>query len=148
MGVAGACLMPAKRRLAAVRDAQTDRERPPDLRDAVKSAIEHMAWLTPADEASTALARRLAEGIETAVDRAAQYDELRSEIESPLLMKRLEKLEAQCDVARAVGYLGQQLQGVLRDLYGTPAARKDMKIDKPVGGRLAQLRAAADASAG
>jgi len=37
------------------------------------------------------------------------------------------------------------LQGVLRDLGGTPAARAAMKKDKPVGSRLAQLR---DAAAG
>lgn len=102
-----------------------------------------MDWLTDADAAAVALAHKLADGIETAVERAEQYAALRAEIESPGLMKRLEKLEAQCDVAKAVGYLGQQLQTVLRDLYGTPVSRKDMKHDKPVGGRLAQLRAIA-----
>lgn len=136
-------MSPAKRRnLAAVQDAQST-DRPPDLREAVKTAIGQMTWLTKADEAAVALAHKLADSIETAVERAEEYNDLRSEIESPLLMKRLEKLEAQCDVAKAVGYLGQQLQMVLRDLYGTPASRKDMKLDKPVGGRLAQLRAAA-----
>jgi hypothetical protein len=46
-----------------------------------------------------------------------------------------------CDVAKLVGWLGPQLQGVLRDLGGTPAARKAMQHDKPIGGRLAQIRA-------
>lgn len=135
--------MPPRKRLAAVQDVQAGGERPPDLRDAVKTAINDMPWLTPADAAAVALAHKLAEGIETAVERAEQYNALRHDIDSQLVMKRLEKLEAQCDVAKAVGYLGQQLQMVLRDLYGTPASRKDMKHDKPVGGRLAQLRAAA-----
>lgn len=135
--------MPPKRRLAAVKSEPVESERLPDLRTAVKTAIDAMDWLTPADEASKALALKLADGIETAVDRAEQYAALRDDIESQPLMKRLEKLEAQCDVAKAVGYLGQQLQLVLRDLYGTPVSRKDMKHDKPVGGRLAQLRAAA-----
>jgi hypothetical protein len=48
-----------------------------------------------------------------------------------------------CDVTKTVGWLGPQLQGVLRDLGGTPAARAAMKKDKPVGSRLAQLRDAA-----
>lgn len=135
--------MPAKRRLSTVPAEAPARAQPPDLRDAVAAAIEDMPWLTDADKAAVALAHRLAVGIETAVERAEAYESLRSDIDSQLVMKRLEKLEAQCDVAKAVGYLGQQLQTVLRDLYGTPASRKDMKVDKPVGGRLAQLRAAA-----
>jgi hypothetical protein len=57
--------------------------------------------------------------------------------------KRLQKLEAMCEVTKTVGWLGPQLQGVLRDLGGAPAARAAMKKDKPVGGRLAQLRDAA-----
>lgn len=133
---------PPKRKLAAVPVPEPP-QAAPDLRDAVKTAIAAMNWLTPADDAALALAHKLADAIETAAERAEQYASLRDDIESPLLMKRLEKLEAQCDLARAVGYLGQQLQTVLRDLYGTPASRKDMKHDKPVGGRLAQLRAAA-----
>lgn len=136
--------MPPRKRLVAVKPvAEPARDSMPDLRVAVKTAIESMNWLTPADEAAMALAYKLADGIETAAERAEQYAALRAEIESPGLMKRLEKLEAQCDVAKAVGYLGQQLQTVLRDLYGTPVSRKDMKHEAPVGGRLAQLRAAA-----
>lgn len=134
--------MPPKRRLAAVPPTSAP-DALPDLRSAVKTAVESMKWLTDADAAAVALAHKLADGIETAAERAEQYAALRDEIESPGLMKRLEKLEAQCDVARAVGYLGQQLQTVLRDLYGTPVSRKDMKHEQPVGGRLAQLRAAA-----
>lgn len=135
--------MPPKRKLAAVPTIPAPTEAAPDLRVAVVKAIKSMNWLTDADGAAVALAHKLADGIETAADRAEQYAALRDEIESPGLMKRLEKLEAQCDLARAVGYLGQQLQTVLRDLYGTPASRKDMKHEAPVGGRLAQLRAAA-----
>ena len=48
-----------------------------------------------------------------------------------------------CEVTKTVGWLGPQLQGVLRDLGGAPAARAAMKKDKPVGSRLAQLRDAA-----
>lgn len=135
--------MPPKRKLAAVPTIPAPTEDAPDLRAAVDKAIKSMDWLTPADEASMALAHKLADAIETAAERAEQYAALRDEIESQGLIKRLEKLEAQCDVARAVGYLGQQLQMVLRDLYGTPSSRKDMKHEKPVGGRLAQLRASA-----
>lgn len=137
---------PRKRNLAAVQDVQGGQpapDRPVDLRVAVKTAVNDMPWLTAADAAAVALAHRLAEGIETAVERAEQYDSLRHDIDSQLVMKRLEKLEAQCDVAKAVGYLGQQLQTVLRDLYGTPVSRKDMKKPEQVGGRLAQLRARA-----
>lgn len=135
--------MPPKRKLTAVPAVPKPTEAAPDLRDAVKTAIAAMNWLTPADEASMALAHKLADAIETAAARAEQYAALAGEIESQPLMKRLEKLEAQCDVAKAVGYLGQQLQTVLRDLYGTPVSRKDMKHEAPVGGRLAQLRTAA-----
>jgi len=134
---------PRKRKLTAVPITPTPTADCPDLREAVKRSVDAMPWLTPADDAAVALAHKLAEGIETAIDRAEQYKALQEDIESPQLMKRLEKLEAQCDVAKAVGYLGQNLQTVLRDLYGTPASRKDMKKETPVGGRLAQLRAAA-----
>jgi hypothetical protein len=48
-----------------------------------------------------------------------------------------------CEVTKTVGWLGPQLQGVLRDLGGTPAARALMCKDKPVGSRLEQLRNAA-----
>lgn len=140
--------MAGRRKLAAVPD-QPPRERAPDLRDAVRDAIGEMKWLTKADDAMKALALRQAEEIEKAIDRAEQAAEiLRDSAGDPSIYKRLQKLEAMCDVTKTVGWLGPQLQGVLRDLGGAPGARKDLVKDKPVGGRLAQLRAGAAAAAG
>lgn len=134
--------MPARRRLASV--PVTERERAPDLRDAVKSAIDAMDWLTPTDQAMKTLALRQAEEIEKAVDRAAELAAIaRDAVGMPDVYKRLEKLQAMCEVTKTVGWLGPQLQGVLRDLGGAPAARAALKNDKPVGSRLAQLRDAA-----
>lgn len=133
--------MPPRRKLAAVPATQSQRERGPDLRDAVKTAVDAMDWLTKTDEAMKTLALRQAEVIETALDRAEELVELRRDLAGDeSAYKRLLKLEAQCDAAKAVGWLGPQLQGVLRDLGGTPAARAALKQDKPVGSRLAQLR--------
>jgi hypothetical protein len=132
----------AARRLAAV--PSKSGERAPDLRDAVKSAVGAMDWLTPADEAMKTLALRQAEEIEKAIDRAEELEQVRRDLagdESAL--RRLKKLEAMCEVTKTVGWLGPQLQGVLRDLGGAPAARQAFKRDKPMGGRLAQLRATA-----
>jgi len=138
----------ARRHLAAVKEEQP-RDRPPDLRDAVKAALDQMTWLGPSDEAIRALAMRQAEEIEKAADRAAEFDALRSElISDPSAYKRLQKLEAMCDLTKVVGWLGPQLQGVLRDLGGTPGARGAFAKDKPIGGRLAQLRANAATAAG
>lgn len=135
--------MPPRRKLASVPDAT--RERAPDLRDAVKSAVESMTWLTDSDQALKTLALRQAEEIEKAVDRAEELAELRRDLAGDAsAYKRLQKLEAMCEVTKTVGWLGPQLQGVLRDLGGTPAARAAMKADKPIGGRLAELRADAD----
>ena len=135
--------MAARRKLAAVPDVPPV-ERAPDLRTAVKDAIGQMDWLTPADEAMKTLAQRQAEEIEKAVDRAEEHAALlRDAGGDPSIYKRLQKLEAMCDVTKTVGWLGPQLQGVLRDLGGAPGARKQLTKDKPVGGRLAQLRAAA-----
>lgn len=132
---------PRTRKLAAVPDVPP-RERAPDLRDAVKGALEEMPWLTKADEAMKALALRQAEEIEKALDRAEELAQLRRDLAGDeSAYKRLQKLEAMCEVTKTVGWLGPQLQGVLRDLGGSPTARKGMKNDKPVGGRLAQLRA-------
>jgi hypothetical protein len=104
-----------------------------------------MDWLKDSDGGMKALVLRQAEEIEKAVDRAEEFADLRSELgDSIIALKRLQKLEAQCDITKTVGWLGPQLQGVLRDLGGTPAARKAMRPDKPIGGRLAQLRAAAE----
>jgi hypothetical protein len=136
--------MPPKRQLKAVPDQPT-REPAPDLRDAVRTAVEAMDWLKATDAAMKALALRQAEEIEKSVDRAAELAELRRELAADdSALKRLRLLEAQCDLTKTVGWLGPQLQGVLRDLGGTPAARRAMRPDKPIGGRLAELRAAAE----
>lgn len=135
--------MPPRRKLAVVPDA-TSRERAPDLRDAVRAAVDAMDWLTPTDQAMKTLALRQAEEIEKAVDRAEELAAIaRDAVGMPDIYKRLEKLQAMCEVTKTVGWLGPQLQGVLRDLGGAPAARAAMKQDKPVGSRLAQLRDAA-----
>lgn len=134
--------MPARRRLAAV--PATQRERAPDLRDAVKSAVDAMDWLTATDQAMKTLALRQAEEIEKAIDRAEELSALVRDLAGDdSVYKRLQKLEAMCEVTKTVGWLGPQLQGVLRDLGGTPGARALLKKDKPVGSRLAQLRDAA-----
>lgn len=134
--------MPPRRRLQSVPDVpNTRRERAPDLRDAVKSAVDKMTWLGPSDEAMKTLALRQAEMIETAIDRAEELAALYAEAGGDKdIHKRLDKLASMCDVAKLVGWLGPQLQGVLRDLGGTPGARKAMSADKPVGGRLATIR--------
>lgn len=132
-------LVPPRRKLAAVPVDQ--HERAPDLRDAVRDAVDAMVWLEPTDRALKALALRQAEEIEKAVDRAEELAYLRREAAGDMsIYKRLEKLEAMCDVTKVVGWMGPQLQGVLRDMGGTPAARKALKADKPIGGRLAQIR--------
>jgi hypothetical protein len=134
---------PRARRLAAV-PVEPPRERAPDLRDAVRDAVNAMDWLTPTDEAMKTLALRQAEEIEKAIDRAEELEVLYRELAGDeSAHKRLQKLTAMCEVTKTVGWLGPQLQGVLRDLGGTPAARAAMKKDKPVGSRLAQLRDAA-----
>lgn len=132
---------PRARKLAAVPDAPP-RERAPDLRDAVRTAVDAMDWLKPTDAAMKALALRQAEEIEKAIDRAEELAQLVRDLAGEeSTYKRLQKLEAMCDVTKTVGWLGPQLQGVLRDLGGAPAARAALKQDKPIGGRLAQLRA-------
>jgi hypothetical protein len=121
------------------------RERAPDLRDAVEAAVKAMDWLKPTDQAMKALALRQAEEIEKAIDRAEELSALRRDLSGDdSALKRLKALEAMCEVTKTIGWLGPQLQGVLRDLGGAPAARAAMKQDKPIGGRLAQLRADAD----
>lgn len=136
--------MAARRRLAAVPEQPPPVEAAPDLRDAVRAALGQMTWLTPADEAMKALALRLASEIEQAVDRAELAASVAADAKGDLTVyRRLEKLAAMCDVTKAVGWLGPQLQGVLRDLGGAPGARKALTKDRQVGGRLAQLRAAA-----
>lgn len=142
--------MPPRKRtpLAAVKQAQSAPKPPPapDLRDAVGESVAAMEWLATSDNGIRALALNLAEQIEEARERAQELDQvtrlLAAQGETDLL-KRVRRLEAMCDVTKIVGWLGPQLQGVLRDLGGTPAARLAMQKDKPVGGRLAQLRDAA-----
>jgi len=103
-----------------------------------------MPWLTDSDQGMRALALRQAEEIEKAIDRAEVLADLRADAGGDeSIFKRLAKLEAMCDVTKTVGWLGPQLQGVLRDLAGTPGGRVAMQADKPIGGRLAQLRASA-----
>ena len=131
-------------RLKAVPVTESDPRPVSDLREAVRDAIAEMDWLTDSDQAMVSLALHQAEVIETAIDRAEELAELQRHFAGDdLMFKRLQKLEAQCDAAKAVGWLGPQLQGVLRDLGGTPAARRALKQDQPVGSRLAQLRNAA-----
>jgi hypothetical protein len=134
--------MTGARRLKSV--PATQRERAPDLRDAVRTAVAAMDWLTDSDHAMRTLALRQAEEIEKAVDRAEELAAIVRDAQgAPDIYKRLAKLEAMCEVTKTVGWLGPQLQGVLRDLGGTPGARGKVKPDKPVGSRLAQLRDAA-----
>lgn len=135
--------MSPQRRLSAVQ-SEPERDPAPDLRDAVQDALTGMDWLTDADKGMAAIALRLAAEIEKVVDRAAELVALRRDLAGEDgALKRLKALEAQCDATKAVGWLGPQLQGVLRDLGGAPAARAAFGKDKPVGGRLAKLRAAA-----
>ncbi len=138
--------MPPRRRLQSV-PTDPPRERAPDLRDAVRDAVGAMDWLKPSDHAMKTLALRQAEEIEKAIDRAEEMEQLLREAiasdDGDLVFKRLDKLRAMCDVTKTVGWLGPQLQGVLRDLGGTPAARLAMKTDKPVGSRLDAIRNAA-----
>lgn len=100
-----------------------------------------MPWLGPSDEAIKALAVNVAEQIESAKDRAAELEALCVDARGAAdVYKRLERLEAMCSVTKTVGWLGPQLQGFLKDLAGNPVARRAMQSDKPIGGRLAQIR--------
>jgi hypothetical protein len=137
------------RQLRLVDTPDTGREKPPDLRDAVKSSIDKMDWLADTDDGLKALALRHAEEIESAVERAELLDELyRDAAGDGSIYKKLQRLEAMCDIAKTVQALGPQLQATLRDLGGSPATRAEireaLKGDKPVKGRLAQLRGDAD----
>lgn len=115
---------------------------PPDLRDAVDAAIDAMPWNRDTDAAIVALAKRLAAEIEQAVERAEELSDLYAEARGDeSMIKRLRALEAMCDVTKTVGWLGPQLQGVLKELGGTPQSRKAMQTDSPVGGALANIRA-------
>lgn len=129
--------MPSRRRRLAAALESPARERAPDLRDAVRAAVEAMDWLTDSDQAMRTLALRQVEKIEKAIDRAEELAELRRELAGDEgALRRLRALESMCEVTKTVGCFGPQLQGVLRDLGGTPAVRKAMKGDKPIGGRV------------
>lgn len=112
-----------------------------DLRDSIAAAVAGMDWLAESDKVLVDLALNAARQIEEAEERRALLDEAYADARDPQTFKRLQKLEAMCDVTKTVGWLGPQIQGYLRDLGGTPASRKAMKGDQPIGGRLAALRA-------
>jgi hypothetical protein len=100
-----------------------------------------MTWLQDSDKALVEVAGRYAAEIEKATQRAAELDQMWALAGGDMdVLKRLARLEAQCDAAKAVGWLGPQLVSVLRELGGTPTARKMLGEEKPVGGRLAQIR--------
>lgn len=111
-----------------------------DLREAIEAAVSAMDWLAESDKVLVDLALNAAAQIEEAAERRALLDSLYSEARDGDMFKRLQKLEAMCDVTKTVGWLGPQIQGYLRDLGGTPTARKAMKPDQPIGSRLAALR--------
>lgn len=135
------------RQLRVVQVPDPPHERAPDLREAVKNAISKMTWLDASDEALRALALRQAEEIETAIERAQMLSDLYDlAAGDSVIYKRLQALEAQCEVVKVVGLIGPQLTAVLRELGGTPAGRKALKPDQPVGGRLAALRSAVDSN--
>lgn len=134
------------RRLAV---AELPERTAPNMREAVETALAAMPWLTESDRAMCDLARSYADQIEQAHARADALADLFSQVGGdPDLFKRLQKLEADCNVVRVVGWLGQQLQGVLKDLGGAPAARKAMQVDQPMGSRLDAIRSGAAAATG
>jgi hypothetical protein len=81
----------------------------------VQQAIDAMHWLQASDTGMIVLAVKYAEQIDVA-NKAGD--------------------------TRAVGYLGQQLHGVLRSLGGSPIERKALNIEVKADGKLAELRAA------
>lgn len=131
--------------MAKLRIVQSPKNTAPDLRDAVTEALGSMPWLTESDTAARVLALRMAEEIEATVDRARELSDLYSRFGGDeSVLKRLKRLEALCETTKVVGLLGPQLIAVLRDLGGTPATRRALQPDRPIGGRLAQLRANVD----
>lgn len=132
------------RALRVITTPDTQRDQPPDLRDEVASTIAAMTWLTKSDDALVALAKRQADEIESAIERAEMLSDLYTEAAGDRsVYDKLKRLEAYCEVTKVVATIGPQLQAVLRDLGGTPAARAALKKDKPEGGRLADIRARA-----
>jgi hypothetical protein len=107
----------------------------------VDAALAEMKWLSPTDMALADLARTIADQIDGVQERAdllqmAYADAGRDEG----MYKRLQRLEALCDVQRVVAANSQPLLLALRDLGGTPAARKVMAAAGKTGGKLADLR--------
>jgi hypothetical protein len=137
--------MPPRRRLASA-DPEPTRTSP-NLRESVAASIAAMTHLQlPEDQALVDLALSLADQIELAHERTALAERIMTEAAGdPGIFRRLQKLEAMCDATKTVGWLGPQLQGVLRDLAGQPSARKTMSPASPAGSRLADLRQAAAA---
>lgn len=129
--------MPPRRKLAAVPPPRVS----PNLRDSVDAAINAMGWLQPTDQALADLARKLAEQIEEAQERADLLKQAFAEFAGdPGMYKRLQRLEAMCDLAKVLQASSQPLLLALRDLGGTPTARKALAATQPVGGALAALR--------
>lgn len=89
----------------------------PGLAVDVATAIDGMAWLEDSDQAVVALAKKYAGQIDAGIQRGGK------------------------DATSAM-YLGPHLLNALRDLGGTPAHRKAMKLGGGgnKGGRLALLR--------
>lgn len=114
------------------------------LRDEVEKTLAAMTWLKPADAAMQALALHLAGQIDTARARAEEFGELDGTFERDEPgYDRLRRLEAWCDVAKAVGLLGPKLRDVLKDLGGTPGSRLNFEgadPDEGIAGRVSTLR--------
>jgi hypothetical protein len=138
----------AERKLRSVK-AKSEPVRPPDLREAVADALAAMTWLKPTDDAIKALALHFAAAIADSVDMAEEYEVLRRElIDDTSAYKRLKALEDKCNATKNIGWLGPLLQGALKEMAGTPASRKAMKSDQPIGGSLGSIRARAAGIAG
>lgn len=115
----------------------------PDLRAAIDTAVDQMDWLEPSDMALVDVARALADQIEHAVVLVEEYPSLVADVAATgddALLKRVRSFEKRADMQKVVGWFSPLLQGVLRDLGGSPVARKLMQEDAPVGERLAALR--------
>lgn len=137
--------MPPRARLSVV--PERTQRRVSDLRDAVSAAQSDMAWLKPSDEALKMLAARMAEEIETAIDRAEEADEIYQQAKhaegGTEIFTRLRRLETLCDVTEVVARVGPQLLAVLKELGGTPGSREKLTQAPGKGGKLQSLQNAA-----
>lgn len=93
------------------------------LTTSVNRAVARMHWIVDSDRATVDLAKRYAAEIEKS---ARELDRV--------------------DFAKVLKLLGPELAAALRDLGGTPAQRKSIGVEPRVKGRLAELRAARNAS--